>query len=119
LEYDFGDHSDAIPQAAVERVESGGVPPQFGASTAATSEPDLPTVVPQEELTAGAELPSKLIHNGHGDTDALPSVEGSSHEITAAAYFIAGKHEFDGGNFLVPWPSRLCLALSADIPTIT
>jgi hypothetical protein len=114
LEYDIGDNSDAIPQAAVERVESGGVPPQFGSSTAAPSEPDLPTVVPQEKLTAGADLPSKLIHNGHVDTDALRSVAGSSQpEITAAAYFIAGKHEFDGGNFLGPWPSRLCLALSA------
>ena len=91
MEYDIGDNSDAIPQAAVERVESGGVPPQFGSSMAATSEPDLPTIVPQEGLTAGTDLPSKLIHKGHVDTDALRSVADSSQpEITAAAYFIAG-----------------------------
>ncbi len=98
LEYDIGDNSYAIPQSTVDRVESGGVPPQF--ATASAKADDLPAVVPEASLTAEADLPSKLIHDGRVDTDALRSVEDSSKpEITAAAYFIAGKHEFDGGNF--------------------
>jgi hypothetical protein len=54
------------------------------------------------------------------DTDALRSVEDSSQpEITAAAYFIAGKHEFEGGNL----PQALAYFDSAlrfqhDSPTI-
>lgn len=100
LEYDIGEDTYAIPQASVERVESGGVPPQFASSASAKTEQDTPSVVPQEELSTGADLPSKLIRNGHVDTDALRAVEDTSQpEITAAAYFIAGKHEFDAGNF--------------------
>jgi tetratricopeptide (TPR) repeat protein len=100
VEYDIGDNTYAVPQSSVDHVESGGVPPQFASSAATKSDQDMPTVVPQEELMAGADLPSKLIRDGHVDTDALRSVEDSSQpEITAAAYFIAGKHEFDGGNF--------------------
>ncbi len=100
LEYDVGDDSFAIPQASVERVETGGVPPQFASSAATKSDEDIPAVVPQEELNVGADLPSRLIRDGHVDSDALRSVEDSSQpELTAAAYFIAGKHEFDAGNF--------------------
>lgn len=98
LEYDVGDNSYAIPQALVDRIDSGGMPPQF-ASTA-PSKDDIPDVVPEEELRAGADLPAKLIRDGKVDVDALRSVEdGSQPDITAAAYFIAGKHEFDGGNY--------------------
>ncbi len=100
VEYDLGDNSYAIPQSSVDRIESGGVPPQFASSAGAKSDQDMPGVAPQGELRAGADLPSKLIRDGHVDTDALRALEDSSHpEITAAAYFIAGKHEFDSGNF--------------------
>lgn len=100
VEYDVGDNSYAIPSSSVDRVESGGMAPQFGSSSGGSTGQDAPTVVPREELQAGADLPSKLIRDGHIDTDALRSVEDSSQpEITAAAYFIAGKHEFDAGNF--------------------
>lgn len=100
VEYEIGEDSYAIPANSVERVESGGVPPQFASSASGNSSQDVSSVVPHEELRAGADLPSKLIRDGHVDTDALRSVEDSSKpEITAAAYFIAGKHEFDAGNF--------------------
>ena len=118
LEYDIGDNSYAIPLSLVDRIESGGVPPQFASSAAAKE--DLPDVVPSEDLRAGADLPSKLIKDGKVDADALRSVEDSSQpEITAAAYFIAGKHEFEAGNF----PQALAYFDSAlrfqhDSPTI-
>ena len=100
VEYDIGENSYAIPANSVQRVENGGVPPQLASSASGNSSQDVSSVVPHEELHAGADLPSKLIRNGHVDTDALRSVEDSSQpEITAAAYFIAGKNEFDAGNF--------------------
>jgi len=100
VEYDVGDNSYAIPSSSVDRVENGGVPPQFASSASGNSSQDAPSVAPQGELRAGADLPSKLIHDGRVDADALRAVEDSSKpEITAAAYFIAGKHEFDSGNF--------------------
>jgi tetratricopeptide (TPR) repeat protein len=44
-------------------------------------------------------LPSKVIHDGHVDRDALGSVESTAKpQTTAAAYFIAGKHELETGN---------------------
>ncbi|MBV9482007.1 MAG: hypothetical protein JO249_14820 [Acidobacteria bacterium] len=100
VEYEVGDSTYAVPQSLVDRVEAGGVPPQFASSNGPKADQDIPAVVPQAELQAGADLPSKLIRDGHIDKDALRSVEDSSQpEITAAAYFIAGKHEFDYGNF--------------------
>lgn len=120
VEYDVGENSYAIPASSVERVDSGGVSPQFGSSTVSNSTQDIPAVLPQEELRAGADLPSKIIRDGHVDSDALRSVEDSSQpEITAAAYFIAGKHEFDAGNF--PQARSYfdsALRFQADSPTI-
>lgn len=99
LEYDVGDNSYGIPQALVDHVESGGVPPQF-ASAAGSGDHNIPAFVPNSDMGPGGDLPSKIIRDGHVDTDTLRSFEDSSNpELSAAAYFIAGKHEFDHGNF--------------------
>lgn len=120
LEYDVGEDSYAILSSSVDHVESGGMPPQFASSATGTSSQDVSSVVPHDDLRAGADLPSKLIRDGHVDTDALRSVEDSSQPaITAAAYFIAGKHEFDAGNF--PQARAYfdsALRFQADSPTI-
>lgn len=98
LEYDVGENSYAIPKSLVERVEEGGVPPQF-ASAASTGHDELPTFVPNDDLAADADLPSKVIRDGQVDRDALSSLESNTRpETTAAAYFIAGKHELETGN---------------------
>lgn len=98
LEYEVGENSYAIPRSSVERVEQGGVPPQF-VSTASEGEADLPTFVPNQDLASDADLPAKIIHDGHVDADALSSLESTAKpETTAAAYFIAGKHELETGN---------------------
>ncbi len=120
VEYDVGDNSFAIPSSTVDHVENGGVPPQLATATASNSGQDVPSVMPQGEISAGADLPSKLIRDGHVDPDALRTIEDSSKpEITAAAYFIAGKHEFDSGNF--PQARTYldsALRFQADSPTI-
>jgi Tfp pilus assembly protein PilF len=101
LEYEVGDDSYAIPKAMVERIEEGGVPPEFRSSSGpGGADKQVPTFVPSDELMAGADLPAQIIQDGHVDNDALASLEHTARpEITAAAYFIAGKHEFERGNF--------------------
>ncbi len=98
VEYDVGENSYAIPKSLVERVEAGGVAPQIS-SVAGTSEAPVPAFVPNDDLVADADLPSKVIRDGHVDQDALTGLEGAAKPgTTAAAYFIAGKHELDAGN---------------------
>jgi tetratricopeptide (TPR) repeat protein len=92
LEYDIGDNSYAIPKSVVERVDAGGIPPQFS-STAAH---DVPDFVPAVTLRREADVAAKVIHDNQVDSDALAAIdkEGNA-ELAATAYFLAGKHEFD------------------------
>jgi len=98
LEYDVGDNSYAIPATLVDRVEAGGVAP--GITSPQNPNHDLPTFVPNTEIDVDGDLPSKIIHDGHVDTDELTSLEKAGKPpLAGAGYFIAGKHEFDRGNF--------------------
>ena len=97
LEYDVGDNSFAIPKSSVDRVEQGGVPPEFASSS--NADHTVPAFVPSGEIAVDGDLPAKIIHDGHVDADALTSLERTARsEVIAAGYFIAGKHELDGGN---------------------
>jgi tetratricopeptide (TPR) repeat protein len=101
IEYDVGDNSYAISKSLVERIEEGGVPPEFANPSAGTasSHADLPAFVPADPLNVDADLPDKIIHDDRVDTDSLLALERSAKPATiAAGYFIAGKHEFDRGN---------------------
>jgi tetratricopeptide (TPR) repeat protein len=98
VQYEVGDNSYAIPKASVERIEEGGVPPEFRSSSA-TDKPEVPSFVPSDDLRSEGDLPAKVIRDGHVDSDSLTSLEHRAKpEIAAAAYFIAGKHEFESGN---------------------
>ena len=97
VEYDVGENSYAILKSVVDHVEAGGVAPQI--SSAAGTSATVPTFVPNDELAADADLPAKVIRDGHVDQDALSALESSARpQTTAAAYFIAGKHELETGN---------------------
>jgi tetratricopeptide (TPR) repeat protein len=100
VEYDIGDNSYAIPKSVVERVEAGGVRPEYAASaTEAKSSHELPTFAPADNLKTESGLTDKIIRDGKVDSDALTALEqkGNTSE-TAAAYFVAGKYEFDRGD---------------------
>jgi tetratricopeptide (TPR) repeat protein len=101
IEYDLGDDSYAIPKASVDHIEAGGIRPQF-ASSAASSDTkaaaDVPVFSPPLDLNA--EVADKVIHDGKVDGDALDQIEKQNDpSLSAAAYFTAGKFEFDHGNF--------------------
>ena len=99
LEYDVGDDSYAIPKASVDSVESGGIAPAYATAGAQAGPKDLPTFVPDDALSGHADLASKVVHDGKVDADALAALEHEGKpDLTATAYFLAGKHEFEHGN---------------------
>ena len=107
LEYDIGDDSYAIPKATVDHVEAGVMPPPNSSSTAGSNGKDLHDVPtfesgdsPKADLKSISELTDKIIHANTVDTDALSGLEHEGNaNRTAAAYYIAGKHEFEHQNF--------------------
>ncbi|HKU28019.1 MAG TPA: tetratricopeptide repeat protein, partial [Candidatus Sulfotelmatobacter sp.] len=94
-EYEIGDDSYAIPKSSVDRVEAGGVPAH---AKAVDKLGDLPAFS-QDDGLANGDLISKVIRDGKVDQDALASLERKSNPVlSSAAYFIAGKFEFERGN---------------------
>jgi len=101
IEYDLGADTYAIPKSTVDRIEAGGLPPDYPSPGAGVKDShDLPAFVPADNLKNDPSLISKIIHDGRVDADALSAAEQAGNAaVTAAAYFIAGKHEFEHGNF--------------------
>src|SRR5579862_1878420 len=97
VEYEVGDDSYSIPKSLVDRIEAGGAGPQ--ASTAGAAEHNLPAFTPTDSTSQDSPTLKRIVHDGAVDDTELAEVEKSSDAGTvAAAYFIAGKHEFDHGN---------------------
>lgn len=101
IEYDLGDNTFAIPKSLVDCVDAGGSPPD-SATADGTAKPahDLPEFAPADNLKNDPTLIGKIIQDGRVDPDALSALEQAGNASAAAAGdFIAGKHEFDHGNF--------------------
>jgi hypothetical protein len=98
LEYDVGEDSYAIPKAVVLRVEAGGVRPE--SSSGGQNSHDVPSFTPSDNLKGEPEVSDKIIHDGQVDRDALSALEQQGNgRVTAAGYFIAGKHEMEHDDF--------------------
>ncbi|MFZ0799990.1 MAG: peptidase MA family metallohydrolase [Terriglobales bacterium] len=100
VEYDVGEDTYAIPKSTVERIEAGGgVPVRAGASAGVSvNAPDI--TPPAPSFNHEADVAEKVIRDGKVDTDALASIAQTGNpELAATAYFLAGKHESDHGNF--------------------
>ncbi|HST11437.1 MAG TPA: tetratricopeptide repeat protein [Terriglobales bacterium] len=99
VEYEVGEDSYKISKASVESIEVGGVAPAFASSSGQGSAKDLPVFVPEDSLSGHEDLASKIVHDGKVDLDALTAIEKEGKpELSATAYFLAGKHEFEHGN---------------------
>jgi tetratricopeptide (TPR) repeat protein len=99
IEYDVGDNSYGIPKTVVERIDTGGVPPQSNPA-ASGDQHDLPAFVPADNLKNDAGLINRIIPDDQVDEEQLAALEQSGNGATiAAGYFIAGKHEFDHGRY--------------------
>jgi len=99
LEYEVGEDSYAIPKSLVERVEAGGIRPEHVSSAGKGSE-DVPSLTPADNLKSEPGVSDKIVHEGKVDSDALAAIEQQGNgPVTAAAYFIAAKHEMEQTNF--------------------
>lgn len=99
VEYDVGDNTYAVPKSAVDHILSGGMPPEYGTSSAQTVAHNVPDFSPTDNLSNSVQLSDKIIHDGKIDSDALSALEQGDSHAAAAGYFIAGKYEFDHGDF--------------------
>lgn len=101
VEYDVGDDSYAISKSSVERVEAGGVAPQYASSAQGNRDVSaMPSLAPSETVRGESSLADKIIREHKVDVDALTALEQQGDAAaTGAAYFIAGKFEFEKGNF--------------------
>lgn len=100
VEYDVGDDSYKILKSSVDSVEAGGLPPSIASSANAPGgATELPAFVPEDSLAGHEDLASKVVHDGKVDLDALTALEKEGKpELSATAYFLAGKHQFEHGN---------------------
>jgi tetratricopeptide (TPR) repeat protein len=101
VEYDVGDDSYAIPKSSVESIEAGGLPPAYASSSAGgqAGSKELPALALDDTLTGHEDLASKVVHDGKVDDEALAALEKEGKpELTATAFFLAGKHDFEHGN---------------------
>lgn len=91
IEYTIGDNTFAIPQSLVENIDAG-----VAAPVPATRPAPLPEEIPQmhEQMRAGPELASTVIHDGRIDADALKEVEKQNVPArSAAANLVAAEFE--------------------------
>jgi hypothetical protein len=100
LEYQVGEDSYAIPKSVVDRVEAGGVRPERASTPGGKSSEEAPSITPSDNLKGEPEVIDKIIRDGKVDADALSALEQQGNApVTAAAYFIAGKHEMEQTNY--------------------
>jgi hypothetical protein len=98
IEYDLGEDTYAIPKSSVDHIDAGGIAPGHAGSGAVGNAPDI--TPPTPSFHHEADVAEKVIRDGKVDVDALASLaQGNSPEVAATAYFLAGKHESDHGNF--------------------
>ncbi len=98
IEYHKGDDAYSIPKSRVESIEQGGAPV---ASSAASAAADLQIPAPSSADTAAeGELLNQVVSGGQVNRDALRAIEmrGNANH-TAIAYYIAGKQEFQAGDY--------------------
>ena len=101
LEYDLGDNTFAIPTSLVERIDSGAAPPSSQSSVSNLQDlRDLPALGAPDVSTHDSALTDKIIHDGRVDEDQLSALEQSGNiQAIASGYLMAGKLEFEHGNF--------------------
>jgi len=99
VEYVVGEDTYAIPKSSVDHIDSGGAPP----TRSGVSESDIPDIKPvAPSFDHESDVAIKVIRDGKVDTDALANLARTGNsEVAATAYFLAGKHESDQGNYPV------------------
>lgn len=98
LEYEIGEESFAILNSSVDHIEAGIVP-QYAATSPTEAVPNIAAFTPSEGVGNDADLADKIIRHGVVDSEALAQLDEGEPGIAAAGYYMAGKNEFERGNF--------------------
>jgi len=98
LEYEIGEESFAILNSSVDHIEAGIVP-QYAATSPTEAVPNIAAFTPSEGVGNDADLADKIIRHGVVDSEALAQLDEGDPSIAAAGYYMAGKNEFERGNF--------------------
>jgi tetratricopeptide (TPR) repeat protein len=100
LEYDVGDNTFAIPTNLVERVETSIAHGTASPGANSKDVQDFPAAHLFQAPIESSKLTERIVHDGKVDPDALTALEEAGNsDDTANGYFIAGRQEFEGGNF--------------------
>lgn len=103
VQYTIGDAQYAIPKSLVDHIENSATQPLSGAAVQPASDAGaIVAKLPAPEagtMPASVAVSSRVIHDGKVDDAALAAIEreGNS-EQTAAAFFVAGRYEFERGS---------------------
>jgi len=95
VRYQVGDNSYTIPRNKVASIEAN--------ASGAPSDPviSVPAFAPDVQVTTGGELLEQVVHDREVDRHALATVEAQHNpELSAIAYYLAGKSEFAAGRFV-------------------
>jgi tetratricopeptide (TPR) repeat protein len=100
IEYDVGEDTYGIPKSSVDHIDAGGIAPVRAGGSGRGSN-DVPDITPEApSFDHEADVAGKVIRDGKVDIDALSGIaQAGNSELSATAYFLAGKHESDHGNF--------------------
>jgi tetratricopeptide (TPR) repeat protein len=102
IEYDVGEDTYGIPKSSVDHIDAGGIAPvRAGSGGSGRGSNDVPDITPAApSFDHEADVAGKVIRDGKVDIDALSGIaQAGNSELSATAYFLAGKHESDHGNF--------------------
>jgi tetratricopeptide (TPR) repeat protein len=95
--YEVGDNSYAISATLVDHVDARSTAPPPVSSEAKR---DVPAFAPVDNFRSSYDVTDKIIHGDRVDKEALAQIEKQGQaEKTATAYYVAGKYEFEHGNF--------------------
>src|SRR5581483_10108960 len=97
IQYQKGDDTYSIPRSRVESIEKSDAP----IATPSASAADIQIPAPSQPNSVGEqELLDQIVQNGKVNREALREVERRGNATqTAAAYYVAGKQEFQSGDY--------------------
>lgn len=96
IEYQKGDDTYTIPKSVVQSVETTAAP----ATSATVAAQQLPAYTPETSARGEEHLLDEILHGGKVDRSALLKIDShGNRDETAIAYYIAGKQEFEAGDY--------------------
>jgi tetratricopeptide (TPR) repeat protein len=96
IEYQKGDDTYSLPNSVIQSVEKTALPETTGVVVVQP----LPAYTPEASAGGEEHFLDEVIHGGKVDRSALIKIDAhGNRDETAIAYYIAGKQEFEAGDY--------------------